>query len=115
MELSNLSIKILSDYISLIDEINELENNSLEQFLKGYVPLSENTDFNSLQWLISDRADTKISDEERRDIHRIITILGEIDSAINEYLNNSNIDILKGILKIVRNFYGLTSIKQNIL
>lgn len=96
--------QILSDYKNLIDKINNLPKYSLEPLLIEYKPLKENKEFDLL---IFNKNDKYLSEEECGRITRIIQIVSDIDSAINEYNNSPCIDNLKAIIKSIRNTYNL--------
>ncbi|MBQ8999644.1 MAG: hypothetical protein IJ086_13290 [Clostridium sp.] len=98
------SNQILSNYKNLIDKINNLPNNSLDLLLKGYKPLKENDEFNSI---ILENNKDYLTEKEQRDIYRIIQIVSDIDSAINEHNNSPCIDNLKAIIKSICNTYNL--------
>ena len=57
--------------------------------------------------LIFNKNDKYLSEEECGRITRIIQIVSDIDSAINEYNNSPCIDNLKAIIKSIRNTYNL--------
>ena len=88
--------QILSDYKNLIDEINNLPNHSLDLLLKRYNPLEENGEFELL-----------LLEKEQNDIHRIITIVSDIDGVIKQYNKSLCIDNLKKQIEHICRSYNL--------
>lgn len=96
--------QILSDYKNLIDEINNLPNHSLDLLLKRYNPLEENGEF---ELLLLEKNKDYLLEKEQNDIHRIITIVSDIDRVIKQYNKSLCIDNLKKQIEHICRSYNL--------